>query len=290
MMAEQPKYGQPPLTEQPLLAPGAMTMDRLLEGEGVMLKQSTSECCRFCCCQPKIHWTLHPYSKSQGMAVSFDEVRQADVWVQEDSGYWGRTCSWCAPGSRKTTYRTLHGNADDNAPTSAHSELTHRKEGTCGINVIVGCSDQGPIRCPCCCYLPYMDTVDKNGQLIGKTSYVCDAFLCVPKFKVEDANGQPWYRIRSDTCCFGCCVRCKCGGAKGKMCRIPFFIRDPHTHEPLDGSEAMITDLWAGFAHECCHRRNMYGLKFPSHATPQQKATLVGAALLMDLALFEQDE
>eukprot|EP00959_Pyramimonas_sp_CCMP1952_P005915 123926-Pyramimonas_sp.AAC.1 len=55
-------------TEMQPMAPGMMaapnipvTMDRLLEGEGVMLKQLTSECCRCFCCQPNIHWTLTPY-------------------------------------------------------------------------------------------------------------------------------------------------------------------------------------------------------------------------------------
>lgn len=274
---------------QPLLAPGEMSMDRLLQGEGVMLKQFTSECCLCLCCQPNIHWTLHPYKKADGMAVDFDEVNQSRVWIQEDAGWCGRTWSWCAPGFRATTYRTINSAVpDQNAPISATSELTHKKSQTCGQNVIVACTDNGPIRCPCCCCLPYMDTLDKNGQMIGKTKYICDMCLCVPKFMVEDANGQAWYRIRSDTCCCGMCVRCKCGEEKGKCCHVPFYIRDPHTHEPIE--DAQIVDLWAGFKHECCTRKNVYGIKFPSNATPQQKATLIGAALLLDITIVEQEE
>ena len=53
-------------------APQPPTMDRLLMGDSVMIKQLNSECCRFFCCQPNIHFTLHPYDHSA--SASFDTV------------------------------------------------------------------------------------------------------------------------------------------------------------------------------------------------------------------------
>lgn len=43
-----------------------------------------------------------------------------------------------------------------------------------------------------------------------------------------------------------------------------------------------------GMAAECCTRRGLYGIKFPTQATAEQRATLVGAALLIDVTIFEQ--
>lgn len=106
------------------------------------------------------------------------------MWVQEDAPYCGRCWSYCAPGSRATTYRTISGLPDEKAPPATQSVLTHEKGSTCGQNAIVMCSDQGPVRCPCCCYLPYLNTKDGSGKLIGTSKYICDMCLFVPKFKV----------------------------------------------------------------------------------------------------------
>jgi hypothetical protein len=48
------------------------------------------------------------------------------------------------------------------------------------------------------------------------------------------------YMIRPDVCCMGCCVKCKCDGQKGKCFRVPFYIRDPQTMEPIDSREAAV--------------------------------------------------
>ena len=80
------------------------------------------------------------------------------------------------------------------------------------------------------------------------------------------------------------------GKKKAKCFRIPFYIRDPVTKEKLDGGEAYIQDLWAGWAHECCTKRDLYAIKFPTKATTAQKATLLGCAHLVDLTIMEQDE
>ena len=88
------------VTAQPTTAqPMPTTVDDLLNGEGVMIRQLTSEFCRCLCCQPNIHWTVHPW---WGQAVNFNDLPPATVWMQEDAGYFFRCCSCWAPGCRPT--------------------------------------------------------------------------------------------------------------------------------------------------------------------------------------------
>ena len=57
------------------------------------------------------------------------------------------------------------------------------------------------------------------GQLIGKSRYLCDQFLCVPKFSVEDRNGTEIYRVRPETCVAGKRAdMCACGHARRHVC------------------------------------------------------------------------
>merc|ERR1711935_634667 len=108
--------------------------------------------------------------------------------------------------------------------------------------------------------------------------------------------------LRPDTCWMGLCPRCRCGGTKGKCCRLPFLIRDPVTLEPLeassstrDGEEtAQITQLWSGLANEFCFKRHAYHVAFPtsshsgstgsgalSSCSVEDKLVLIGSAVLI---------
>ena len=276
------------------VAPPAQQMsafDEHLDSNGILLKQKTNECCRCFVCQPNIHWTIaHQVPKSAD--IDFDQLQEGEFWIQEDAGYCGRAWSCWAPGCRATTYRTLDRreweDARGTAPDSK-SLLTHRKNQTCGQNVIVGCGEDGAVRCPMCCCLPYMESFDANGTKLGRTQYMCDLHLFVPKFKVLDAQNNLVYMIRPNTCFGGCCVRCKCDGVKGKCFRVPFYIRDPETMEAHDGGEAAITDLWAGLKNECCFKKNIYSVNWPDKSNRAMRSTLIGSALLIDVALFEQE-
>ena len=144
--------------------------------------------------------------------------------------------------------------------------MTHTKGTTCGQNVLVACGDGGNLRCPCCCNLPYLVTRDGTGQLLGRSRYLCDRYCCVPKWRVEDAAGNVQYKIRSDTCCLGCCVSCQCK-QKGRSCfKVQFQLRDPKTNDKIP--EAYVQDLWAGWQKECCTRQNYYSLRFPLPPPP----------------------
>jgi len=147
---------------------------------------------------------------------------------------------------------------------------------------------------PNCCFLPNIVTKDANGNVIGKTQFVCDGCCFVPKYDVFEANGQKKYRIRPDTCVGGLCVKCHCGGAKGKCLRVPYIVRDPITYEPLKGNDgqenAQVTNLWSGFKNECCTQRDAYHVVFPDNATAEEKLVLTGSAILIDVLEVENKD
>lgn len=160
------------------------------------------------------------------------------------------------------------------------------------------CSWMFPIPVPICncCPLPYLET-RRDGTVLGKTIYVCDACCFVPKYDVYNGSNEVLYRIRPDTCVMGLCVRCRCDGKKGKKgkcCRVPFLIRKHPTMEALDGArgglKAVIDNLWAGWKHECCTQKNAYHVVFPKDSTAEDKLLLLGSTVLVDVTMFEQDD
>lgn len=266
-----------------VIAPGQVTM-----GDGVMIYQNTSQCCRCLCCQPNIDWTIHDYVENW----SADMQIPVKMFMKEDAAWFGRCWSHCWPGARPTKY-TVHEGADASGPMLFY----HEKPWTCSHCPLYPpfYSDNGPVRCPWCCCLPYLETKDANGTLLGTSRYICDLCIFVPKYEVSDASGNVVHRVRPETCVGGLCIRCRCGGGtKGKCFRIPFPIRQPNP--PYDQiGDAAITDLWAGMKHECCTNREMYSLKFPAKGSNDPKVeaikkTLVGMTLLIDITLNEQDQ
>lgn len=267
---------------------GAKMMGVQFGTEHVIMKQHTSQFCRFCCCQPNIHWDLLDWQ--EGASYNALANRPVRLHVKEEAPYIGRCCSYCYPGARSTTYTVYEGASDQ-----GRRLMTHEKSCTCPISFLILQGDGGPVRCPCCCPpLPNLVTKDSAGAVLGETKYVCDMCCFIPKYDVFDSAGHRLYRIRPDTCCGGVCPRCRCCDGKGskKCLRIPFPIRDPETGERI--GDAVIGDLWAGLAAECCTQKNLYEIKFPKDSAfnrdPEKvMATLIGASLLIDLTVFEQD-
>lgn len=258
--------------------PQAMTYDAMLAGEGVMLKQLTNLCCGICCAQPNLHWTLHPYDSSK--TYGFDDVFYNGVWVQEDSSFCGRTCSCAAPGSRATAFRTIEGMPNPGAPAvSSAGHVTHSKGCTLGTSQLVAVTQGGLVYVPCCCMLPYLQTTDEKGNVLGRTEMEFNICCAVPLMSVKDASGKKIYMIKSETCMGGCCVKCSCGGQKGNCCKIPFLIRDPVTMAQIDDAE--ITDLWSGFKNTTCTRKMLWSIKFPRAASKATRSVLVGSAILL---------
>jgi len=268
--------------EMPLEAPS----QNIMPDGGVMVYQKTSQCCRCCCLQPNIDWTIHDYKEDW----SHTDQLVTKMFIKEEAPYCGRCWSNCWPAFRQTTYTVYDGDSENGQVL-----FKHEKPWTCSNCPLVMYGDSGPVRCPCCCCLPYLETKDASGNLLGTSKYVCDQCLFVPKYDLFDRNGNHIYRVRSETCVGGMCMKCRCnsGGGKGKCFRVPFLIREPTApFKQID--DAQITDLWAGGLHECCTNREMYAVKFPATMSPQDadalKKTLIGMTLLLDLTINEQDQ
>jgi hypothetical protein len=305
----------------PAEAPESMTMDRLGELDELVVAQTTQMCFRQGCCRSSINWVLLDASNYDlsvpGAARNPFDLPSVGGWIHEESTFFQRCCCGHYPGARETRFvhhaglpPTSLGSEDYHCcriqmdPTSdflTPEELSssivavHEKANTCPSN--------------CCCHHPYLTTMDGQGRFLGETRFVCDECIFVPKFMVLDKTRTPKYLLRPDTCFGGLCVRCRCGGRQGKCCRLPFVVRDFHTREPLqtsttaDGEEtAQVTQLWSGLANEICFKRHAYHVAFPSSSvgpsggaarspcTVEDKLVLIGSSILVDVALFEQDD
>jgi len=281
--------------------PESMTMDRLAGLDELVVAQSTQLCLRQGCCRPSINWVLLDSSNYEPGSSPFD-LPNVGGWVHEESTFFQRFCCH-APGCRETRFvhhagqppaslsmEDRHCCVIQTTPTSsflAKEDLArdvvaiHEKGNTCSAGIS-------------CCYQPYLRTVDGTGRYLGETKYVCDECIFVPKFLVTDQYGEPKFLLRPDTCCGGICVLPRCAGQGGKCLRIPFLVRDPRTLEPIPSNahegKSQVTSLWTGLANEVCFRRHAYQVAFPVDATPEDRLTLVGSSILVDVALFEQDD
>lgn len=117
------------------------------------------------------------------LAVSISGYKKIDVicqdrlWTDADKTQQDGvsfTRQNCVPGGKKTTYTTYTGDQklaspDDDSDTLPPIDpnniiMTHSKGWTMGHSCGVG--DQ---RCLCCCCLPYLDTRDSAGNLLGSS-------------------------------------------------------------------------------------------------------------------------
>jgi hypothetical protein len=255
--------------------------EEFLRGEGFLMKLKTNLCCRFCCCQPNLVWTGHPYKEELGIG----EAHPTMMTIVEESSKCGRTMAFCMPGNRAILYRLYEGNIEEDHEQLPTPRFTIQKDATCPVNVFIF-DDNG--RIPCCFWLPYFSSYRGESQeLLGTVRYICQPCLFVPKFTFEDEMGVLTHRLEPDTCCFGCCVLCLCEGSGAKCCRVPFYLRQPDDGSKID--EAHISDLWAGMKKECCTRQNLYQVKFPQNATDSMRVNMLASTLLLDLIFFEQE-
>lgn len=154
------------------------------------------------------------------------------------------------------------------------------------------CLQVGP--CKCCCY-QQMSFFDETNTKIGHIKE--DLFFCfVPSFTIsEGAEAEsPAYTVQMPVCCMGLCVDVCAEGLCN--CRIPFYIypvkqaaRGNELQAP-DGKPAQITKVWSGTTTELFTDADNFELVFPTGATPNQKALLLGSVFFLNMNFFEKQK
>jgi len=162
------------------------------------------------------------------------------------------------------------------------------------MTVHVGTSAAGPVllkmdrpfRCPlgqckCCCGQE-MRVANAGGQPLGKAVegfYVCPT----PFFQIKDASGATQYEVQQPTCCFGSCVNVCAEGCCN--CKIPFYVYPPGNRE--DPGVGKVIKEWGGLATEMFSSADKFSVEFPPDASPEVKAAIWGAVMLVDYNFFE---
>ena len=344
------KDGSVVLWERPVASPDNIAVDegdrvdeapgQLVGLPGAILHQSTNQWYGCICCFPNMNYTVHPYQVTRVSTDALDGERcvwqanwNSDFWkpdhymgdrsldnlparftILEDAPAHGRFFSkWCA-GFRKTSYSVW-------AVEERGLLYTHKKGWTCpNYYTPLACIPCPPcLRClgiPICCSLPYLETYNAAGDLVGRAEYTCDSWYSwlVPKYEVRDAAGRELFTVRGDTA-GGCCLKCSIGSyvsnflkliflSDQRCYRVPFYIRESETLTKLaavptdESKENLATDahILNKYGHvwdELFTKRDTYAVKFPEGedgapiAGEDARQTLIGVGILMEMTLNE---
>ena len=147
----------------------------------------------------------------------------------------------------------------------------------------------GPGSCKCCKSWRANVQIFSGGEHIGDVTE--EWYYCVPKFAVNDAKNGPVFKLHEPTCCAGWCVNCCAAGCCN--CKRPFHVF-PYSQEKTDGDvmpAGVIMKDEISFKDFILSDAQKFGVTFPETSTPQQRALLIGAAILVNFSFFEgQDD
>lgn len=278
--------------------PLTQTMERVLGPLDVISVQQTPRGCFQEClgCSAQSEYKLYPGFNAtmpglDSILPTTDQGTKPDSaqigHMLEQSPFCPDRCFWS--GMRKFSIPIKV--PDENGEVMMYNEKDFSLPTHCIVH-----GDNGDLIIPCCCYLPTIKTYTSDRTYVGKTKYVCDAALLVPKLATFDANDNPQFMIRPDTCCFDCLPVCGSGGqGKANSCiYMPFYIRKHDTLEKIagapggNGMEAQVRNVWPGFKRECCTSADNYFVVFPSGSSTALKAALLGSTVLLDFTVFEE--
>lgn len=144
-----------------------------------------------------------------------------------------------------------------------------------------------PLACPmgnckCCCFQS-VSASNAAGEKIGESRE--DMWFCVPSFSIYDKNDTKTHVLHMPTCCGGMCVNVCADGICTK-CRIPFNVYK--ADNDVEGqSVGSITKVWGGLGKEIFTDADTFEAIFPTDATPECKASLVGATFMINQLFFE---
>jgi len=124
-----------------------------------------------------------------------------------------------------------------------------------------------PLRCQHCCFpccLQELEVHSPPGTIIGSVEQQWSIFY--PKFIIKDDRGNPVMKINGPFCACECCSD------------LDFIVTSA-----TDGSEVgKISKQWSGLDKEIFTDADNFGINFPMDLDVKVKATLLGAAFLID--------
>ena len=129
-----------------------------------------------------------------------------------------------------------------------------------------------PLRCQSCCFpccLQRME-VRSGGTLLGSIKQ--NWSICAPSFDILDERGTTMLKIEGPICTWSLCGD------------VSFEVLS------ADGKQKVgkITKQWTGLAKEVFTDADNFGISFPMDLDVKMKATMLGAAFLVDLMFFEK--
>jgi len=148
-----------------------------------------------------------------------------------------------------------------------------------------------PFKCTllCCCFLinPQEIKVSRgDGTEIGsaKQDWRCvDACLGKTYWKVEDKDGKDLYIIEDNHCCNANCF------APSLCCKVRNMdIYDDKQENKIGAIQNIFPDCTFKNLLRICSQTDSYKLVFPTGATPDQKALLLGQLMLIEYVMFEK--
>lgn len=143
------------------------------------------------------------------------------------------------------------------------------------------------IRACCCILMPQELTVNNNkGERIGKIveTFKCPGtLLCTGYWHIYGKDDDTLDYILENNMCKGCNM---CGPSMCVKTRSLEVYSPDHT-----SVVGKLTNVWPGCSTRgCLGDADNFILDFPTDATVEQKATLLGASVLVDFMLFEKKQ
>jgi len=132
-----------------------------------------------------------------------------------------------------------------------------------------------PLNCGECCFpccLQKLEVSSPPGTIVGAVEQ--EWSFCKPRFRVKDQNGNVVLRIEGPVCTSKCC-----GDVEFKVLSF-----DKSTEV------GKISKHWSGFLKEAFTDADNFGISFPTDLDVKVKATLIGAAFLIDFMFFEENK
>jgi len=129
-----------------------------------------------------------------------------------------------------------------------------------------------PLRCQSCCFPCCLQELEvtSNHSLMGMVKQ--NWSLCGPSFDIMNEGGNTVLKIEGPTCTWSLCgdVSFKVLSADGKH------------------KVGKITKQWTGLVKEAFTDADNFGISFPLDLDVKMKATMLGAAFLIDFMFFEK--